>query len=444
MRRLHVHYVTIASQELNHKAWVLKHRLENSRQAITREVTNASKVILPKRANFFGAMYQNTTFPWEQFNTKKVFSTTEKAPLRWIHDSLRDALLKVVRKGKKLVEKEDETPDSHAIRFGKDIVGYMRYHPVLGLQSIIRLNSAKLVQHFAREKQRRFVSKNWFQFQQPYTSLHFRTISHHPTETVHFVVPLAGRLKNFRRFLSSFESAFLRRDKKVKLLVVYFPKLKDSEKHQQIVSMYKKKYPDDVFHWLNLNATMFQRGLALNKGSEYFGKRALLSFTDVDLVFDTDYIYRCQINTISGKQIYFPIMFSQFHPNITRTRKTNAKNVFTFKKDAGLWRIFSYGPVCIFSNDVTAVRGFNTTIRGWGLEDVEFFEKFVKSGRFEVFRAPDRGLVHVFHKHAPCSPRSTFKQQKMCRDATAAYLSSASSVLDQLFRKQILNHSEYF
>ena len=437
----------MAIQELNHKAWLLRHRLDNSRAAtkhVATKLANSSKVILSNRVNFFGSIYSNSSQPWEYFNTRQMFSVTEKAPLRWIHDSLRDGLIKVVRKGKRIIQTEGEIKGYHAMRFGKGVSGYSRYHPVFGFQYEIHLSSVNLIQHFARQKQKKTITKKSLQFQQPYTQLQFHTVPNHHSETVHFVVPLAGRYENFRRFLSSFEKAFLRHDKNVKLLVVYFPKLKDPKKHQKVLSMYKKKYPQDVFHWLNVNTAIFQRGLALNMGSKYFGKKTLLSFTDVDLVFDTEYLYRCRVNTIHKEQIYFPIMFSQFHPNITRTGKTKPKKLFAFEKDAGLWRIYSYGPVCVYSDDVTSVNGFNTSILGWGLEDIEFFEKFVKSGKFRVFRAPDRGLLHVFHKHAPCSPKSTFKQQKMCRDAKAAYLSSSSSALDHLFKKQILKYEHYF
>lgn len=451
MRRLHVHYEIIATQELNHKAWLLKHQLQNVRLALASKISHIvtrekhlSKVSFPTRANFFGDIYRNSSHPWAFFNTRQVFSVSEKAPLHWIHDSLREGLLKVLHKGRRVVQDEGEILRYHAMRFGKEVVGYSRYHPVLGQQFMICLESMNLIQYFAHGKQRKTITKKWFQFQQPYTPLHIRTIPNDHSETVHFVVPLAGRLDNFRRFLSSFERAFLLHDKKVKLLVVYFPKLKDLKKHRKIWSIYKNKYPHDVFHWLNVNSATFQRGLALNMGSKHFGKDSLLSFIDVDLVFDTEYLYRCRVNTIRKEQIYFPIMFSKYHPNITRRGKPRQESVFTFEKDAGLWRVYSYGPVCIYSDDVTTVRGFNTTIRGWGLEDVEFFEKFVKVGKFKTFRAPDRGLMHVFHKHAPCSPRSTFKQQKMCREATAAYLSSAPSALHQLFEKQFLKYEHYF
>ena len=448
MRRLHVHYETMATQELNHKAWLLRHRLKNSQYFTKAEHNTTSsklnKTFLPKRANFFGHIYYNSSLPWEYFNTKQVFTVAEKAPVRWIHDSLRDGLLEVVHNGKKLIQNEGAMQAYHEIRFGKDINGYLRYHPIFGMQFQIHLSSGNLIQHFARGKKTRVVKKRWIQFEQPYAALYLRTILSRHSETVHFVVPLVGRLENFRRFLSSFESAFLRRHQKVKLLVVYFPKLKDSKQHKKIFNTYKMKYPQDVFHWLDVNSAIFQRGLALNMGSKYFGKKALLSFTDVDLVFKTEYLDRCRINTIPNEQIYFPIMFSKFHPNITRTGKTKAKSVFTYEKDAGLWRIYSYGPVCLYSNDVFAVRGFNTTIKGWGMEDVDFFDKFVKTRKFRLFRAPDPGLVHIFHKHAPCLPRLTFKQQKMCRDATASYLSSASSALDQLFKKQILKYKNYF
>lgn len=434
MRRLHVHYLTLEIQSLGQKAWTLKHKLQNLKEAVEGEFLNS----LPRsNPNFYGDVLRNSTTVWEAFHSRQIFSIIEKTPLHWIHDAVRVGLLKVVRKAKRLVHVHGALLRYHSVRFTHDIFGYLNIHPISGPEYIINLSTVNTVKRFQMDTPKRSTSKHWFKFQQPFMPLHYRQIDRQPHNTVHFVVPLAGRLGNFRRFLASFESAFLRHDKNVKLLVVYFPKLNKPSKHLKVLRMYKLKYPADVFHWLDVNTSKFQRSLALNLGTKYFGSDALLAFVDVDLVFQTEFLYRCRENTMRGKQVYFPIMFSQFHPNISRV----TMKPVTFHKDNGLWRIYSYGPVCIYGHDVTSVGGFNTTIKGWGLEDVEFFEKFVKRGKINVLRSPDQGLVHVYHKHAPCSPKSTFQQRKMCRNAKAAYMVSASSALDYLMKKRYLKDS---
>lgn len=432
MRRLHLHYLTLETKILGQKVWKLKHQVRNLAQAAAEK--KSPSTIIPKRTDFFGDMANNNTISWEMFSSRQIFSLIEKKPLRWIRDSVREGLISVVRKAKGLVQVHGAAQKYHSIRFTNSILGYLKVHPVLGPQYMVNLSTVNTVRETDRDKPKRSTSTHWFKFQQPFMPLRYRLVDIHNQDTVHFVVPLAGRLSNFRRFLASFESAFLRHNKKVKLLVVYFPKLKDPSKHKKILRTYEKKYSSGVFHWLNVNTSIFQRGLALNLGAKYFGKDKLLSFTDVDLVFETEYLFRCRDNTRRGEQVYFPIMFSEFHPNISRSGSISRK-LFTFHKDAGLWRIYSYGPVCAYSDDVTAVGGFSTSIKGWGLEDVEFFEKFLKPGKMNVIRSPDRGLVHVFHKHASCSPKSTFKQQKMCHDATTAYMSSALSALEYLISK---------
>ena len=437
MRRLHVHYLTLEIQSLGQKAWTLKHKLQNLKEAGEGEFMSS----LPRSSpDFYGDVLRNSTAVWEKFYARQIFSLIEKTPMRWIHDAVRVGLLKVVRKAKRLIQVHGASLRYHSVRFTHDILGYLNVHPVLGPQYIINLSTVNTVRRSRMDTPKRSTSKHWFKFQQPFMPLHYRQIDPHPHNTVHFIVPLAGRLSNFRRFLASFESAFLHHDKNVKLLVVYFPKLNEPSKHLEVLRMYKLRYPADVFHWLDVNRRRFQRSLALNRGTKYFGRDALLAFVDVDLVFQTEFLYRCRENTIRGKQAYFPIMFSEFHPNISRV----AMDPFTFHKDNGLWRIYSYGPVCAYGHDVIAVGGFNTTIKGWGLEDVEFFEKFVKAGKMNVLRSFDQGLVHVYHKHAPCSPKSTSRQRKMCRDAKAAYMVSASSALDYLTKKNFLEDSEYY
>lgn len=44
------------------------------------------------------------------------------------------------------------------------------------------------------------------------------------------------------------------------------------------------------------------------------------------------------------------------------------------------------------------VGGFDISIKGWGLEDVDIFEKFVVYLEIEVFCLVDFGVIYVYYK----------------------------------------------
>lgn len=58
--------------------------------------------------------------------------------------------------------------------------------------------------------------------------------------------------------------------------------------------------------------------------------------------------------------------------------------------------------------------GFDTTIKGWGKEDVDLFEKFIGASKnISIFRSVDPDLVHVFHV-VDCDPKLDELQMRMC------------------------------
>ncbi|XP_022692400.1 chondroitin sulfate synthase 3-like [Varroa jacobsoni] len=88
----------------------------------------------------------------------------------------------------------------------------------------------------------------------------------------------------------------------------------------------------------------------------------------------------------------------------------------------GYWRHFGFGIVGIYHSDLMLVGGLDTTIEGWGKEDVELFDKIVASN-LTVFRAPDPGLIHVFHP-IHCALSLSKEQAEMCRGTKLASTAS--------------------
>jgi chondroitin sulfate synthase len=233
-------------------------------------------------------------------------------------------------------------------------------------------------------------------------------------------MPLSSRLNTFKQFIAMFEENCLEANEPVKLAIVLFSENKDQQAIQEnfqikdIFYRLKQKYSHDVLHLVELQHK-FSRSIGCETGASLFPPSALLFFIDVDMIFTKDFLTRLRLNTIESKQVYFPIVFSQYdlNPGIFGIEiKPNVNEYFRFHSDYGNWRLFGFGMVGVYHSDLKRVGGFNTTIVGWGKEDVDLYDKFAVSN-VTVFRSVDPGLVHVFHK-ITCDPSLSPEQMVMC------------------------------
>lgn len=256
----------------------------------------------------------------------------------------------------------------------------------------------------------------------------------------------------------------------------------------QIMTYLKNKYPKNGINYINLTGN-FSRGLALDRASRsnYVSDNDILFYIDVDIVFNRETIERVRRNTIKHKQVYLPIVFSEYDPDGLVKDQSNTKssvdsiistNMYNFKHskgyledyiqayneyishinidindNRGYFRQFGYGIVSIFRSDAlnTDIDGFNTDIKGWGLEDVKFLERIITSNQkhgqklldiadgksfdntsndiflLKVLRAPDPSMVHVYHP-INCDKSLEEAQYKMCLGTKANTLGSYRSV----------------
>lgn len=304
-----------------------------------------------------------------------------------------------------------------------------------------------------------------------------------------FVLSLAGRFQTFLRFLANYEyTCLMHPELMTDLLVVIFPdKHTDLSLYYVEINRLRRKHPSAALNHLTLQGN-FSRGMALNNAthSAYIDPTDIIFFIDVDVIFKRTTIERIRLNTILNKQVYLPIVFSEYHPQgwstpfATQTnmnvRRDFSDDVDTdLDNDVGYFRQFGYGICAIFKADIIhpAVNGFNTDIAGWGLEDVKFLEQLIKlnvnashtlknesirrnDGPFgpennnepsvdktqraastatpampvaiqlpalSIFRAPDPSLVHIYHD-INCDKNLSESQYSMCLGTKASTLGS--------------------
>ncbi|VDD86367.1 unnamed protein product [Enterobius vermicularis] len=247
---------------------------------------------------------------------------------------------------------------------------------------------------------------------------------------VHLILPLAGRADIFKRFSRNLKT-LCPDNKSFSLIVVLFNSNEYNEDvaNNETIHDMSSKVNVQVVRMGNLT---FSRGLGLAKGAALLKPDALIFFTDVDMLFTCDTLDRIRLNTIRGAQIYFPVVFSEYSPDTWSKREKENSIPFEYGRRKGYFRHFGFGLVSLYKSDLDAVGGINVTIKGWGLEDVDLFEKCVRSS-LRILRIPDPSLVHVFHQ-IRCPKTMPDAQYKMCVGSKAASLASLDYLAEQAFK----------
>jgi hypothetical protein len=153
-------------------------------------------------------------------------------------------------------------------------------------------------------------------------------------KTINFVLPLTGRWEIFQRFLLNYEKVCLEHDGNTNLVIVLFEnefnnyqtmldetispnKMRQSQFIQILLNNLKNKYSivNDKSLKLITSNLNFSRSIGCELGAALFNTNELIFFVDVDIMFTNEFLLRARLNTIEYKQVYYPIVFSEYDPD---------------------------------------------------------------------------------------------------------------------------------
>ena len=440
MLRLHFYFLSMRLFKLHNRGYKTNGILSTTKKIISGEVSPKSFVNTSRNTEFYRQVNISTTLPWEFLRGVKSWYF-KVLGLEFHKPYMVQNTLKGVRKGlKEIMNVLNANYKRNLGRKSKSKItlrnldyGYMRINPKYGVQYQFLLSIKFPHDPFKFHLTPLGPKNHWAQLEQAFSMPQGRILPDVERATLHFIVPLREKYEELRRFLGSLKEAFLIHNEPVAVVVVYFPESSTPRKHIRRINELKLEFPQTKIVWLEIPGK-FNRAKGLQKGAEHVGEDSLIFFSDVDLDFRREFVYRCRGNTIKGKQVYMPQVFSQYNPDIVYFNNTRPGTNFVYTKTDGLWRIYGYGSVCIYGSDVTAAGGLNTTIEGWGLEDTDFASRVVQHG-LTIFRAPDPGIVHVYHEHVPCDKSLGHKQRFQCVQATASTYAPKAKTVDYLIAK---------
>lgn len=308
------------------------------------------------------------------------------------------------------------------------LYGYRRLVPLYGVDHW--LNIERFNVNCSRGSRLSASQQRYIFVQQPFLDPEFRCVrsTDNDVERIHFILTLAGRHETFDRFMQGFEALILTQcGDTVALVVVQFHEVGHTDEVAARIAAAQSRFPDADIRLERLRGK-FSRGIGLQRGAELFQQDALLVFIDVDFRISSDAVRRIRMNTVRGRQVYYPIIYSQYNDRWTAAAaaasgiELDASDLFD--DNVGYWRHSGFGILAVYNEDFLKVGGFDLDLIGWGLEDVRLFERFI-AHNVTVFRAPDVGFVHVFHETV-CDSNTVAKQRyEMCLGAKRSSLASA-------------------
>ncbi|XP_028728647.1 chondroitin sulfate synthase 1 [Peromyscus leucopus] len=478
--RLHSYMLSRKIAELRHRTIQLHREIVLMSKYSGTEIQKEDLQLgIPPSFMRFQAHQREEILEWEFLTGKYLYSATDgQPPRRGMDSAQREALDDIVMQVMEMINANAKTR-GRIIDFKEIQYGYRRVNPMYGAEYILDLlllykkhkgkkmtvpvrrhaylqqtfSKIQFVEHEELDAQEladrinqdsgslSFLSnslKKLVPFQLPGSKIEHKE----PKEKkINILIPLSGRFDMFVRFMGNFEKTCLIPNQNVRLVVLLFNSDSNPDKAKQVELMrdYRVKYPKADMQVLPVSGA-FSRALALEVGSSQFNNESLLFFCDVDLVFTVEFLQRCRANTVLGQQIYFPIIFSQYDPKIVYSGKVPSDNHFAFTQKTGFWRNYGFGITCIYKGDLVRVGGFDISIQGWGLEDVDLFNKVVQAG-LKTFRSQEVGVVHIHHP-VFCDPNLDPKQYKMCLGSKASTYGSTQQLAEMWLEKNDPSYSK--
>jgi hypothetical protein len=151
----------------------------------------------------------------------------------------------------------------------------------------------------------------------------------------------------------------------------------------------------------------------------------------IGMLLNTEMLNRVRINTIAGWQVFFPVGFWQFKPNLIYDKKPYPVEI-EFNSKIGHYDVLSYEHGSFYNGDYKEAR---RSISEEEIQNYDIYEMFVRYGKVHVFRAVEPEFKHYFMQ-LECAQSSPSALYERCVERRSQNLGTRSQLAKHIFQYQ--------
>ena len=341
---------------------------------------------------------------WNYFNASHMFQQHEHLPLLGLPQRYKtsiNAALQIVTDRMNASGKSDPFLPPYILHDG------FVTNEALGIEYVLQMS----VRRKSSPLPQQYIAHVFLPFQSPGMSSYKPKLVLSQT-IVNIVIPVA-HYHNLVPFLELYEAECLRHNTSVHLhLVFFYHDELISKKLSQILDIYQTAKIDKY----EITSHSYSPFYAYNYIAELLSDNQLLLFFDMTLHFSLNFLEHCRMNTIKGKQVFSPILFSFYKPDIVQKYASNVKHG-SISSETGFFVRYNYQVTSIYRSDYAKVGGFKRSKGSSGSDDKHFLENILKSDIY-LMRAIEPFLTRIY-KPRNCKKLKTKASQEMCMNSVA-------------------------
>lgn len=312
------------------------------------------------------------------------------------------------------------------------INGYRRFDPMRGMEYLMdlevrdRLNGEKL---YKRVQLLRPLSYVEF-VPMPYVT---------ETSRVNLVLPVTSNEKDgVISFLDSYAQVCLESGDNAYLFVVF---LRSSKKDngddfaviKSMIAFYESKYHNQArISWAEITTKSTDEFFIMDLVSQKFLKDSLLFVCSIGMELSIDLLNRVRMNTIEGMQVFYPIGFWQYKPNLIYKEKP-FPTTLDIKPTTGHFDANIYEHASFFNSDYSLAR--KRMLASGSTKNIIMFEMFLQYHTVHVFRAVEPALK-LRYREKVCVGDGNDEAYARCMISRSESLASKSQLAMLIFEHQ--------
>ncbi len=203
------------------------------------------------------------------------------------------------------------------------------------------------------------------------------------------------------------------------------------------IGAYEHRYPTVKIPWISVKSESPSQIKFMDIISKKHPVDILFFIATVKTSISSEFLNRCRMNSINNWQVFFPIHFQYYNPDIAYHNQP-LPNAMDLVKESGLFDRSSFTEACFYNSDYMTTRtrmSSDVQENEEILENLDIFDMFVKYSGLHVFRAVEPAL-HQKYSYQPCNPRLSEDIYQRCVQSTLDSLGSRSQLAMLLFEQE--------